>query len=209
MVLREVLYLAEKAPLQRRSSVLRTDEVQGVRLFLALLFVSTAFADDHTLTWARPLIKSDGTAIASTKALTYTVLHATSDNCMDLPDSSVFKSLVTGLTVLTWVNAGAAPGFHWYQIQALSGTTVFAYTNPVCMAVMGFTPALQAGPAYSPVKTTDALVLLAVGTITAGTSCDLTQSIVQGGATYYVVPVAAVTLSNPASEPTALVAKCF
>jgi len=181
--------------------------MQALRLLILLMLVSPAFAEDHTLTWARPLIKSDGTAIASTKALTYTVLHATSDNCMDQPSNYV--SLVSGLTGLTWVNTGVSPGFHWYQIQALSGTTVFAYTNPVCMPVMGFTPALQAGPAYSPVKTTDAFVLLQVGTITAGTSCDLTQSIIQSGVTYYVVPEAAVSLSNPADQPTALVAKCF
>ena len=97
--------------------------------------------------------------------------------------------------------ADISPGGAYYDLEPLYMSLGYPETTSM--------PSLASGPAYSPIKTGNTIVLLVVGTVPANTPCDLTQSITQAGIVYYVVPVADVVLTDPKAEPTTLVAKCF
>ncbi len=175
-------------------------------LFLCLLPMF-AWAGDATLSWTAPTQNTDGSALT------------------DLAGFKIYAGLVQGgpygdvsitinnPTTTTFVVPGLAEGTTYFFV-----TTAFNSANPVQESdfsneVSKLIPPLVPNPptmltvqdltVYNVIKQDDKFVLLAAGTVPAGTTCDPNQT-VNG---HYAVPTDLVTWFGNV-EPIVVVADC-
>lgn len=176
-------------------------------LILLVLIPSMALAATATLTWVAPTNNTDGTALPASQITGYNVYYAiqSSGAC---PSSYTTKVTVTG-NVLTTTVPNLTVGTWCFVATTLANGLESVYTNPVTKVVPQPAPgppsslAVTALTAYTFEKQVDKIAFLAVGTVPAGTACDVTQPV---GA-YYVVPRAAVTWFGSVRPPL-VVASC-
>lgn len=113
------------------------------------------------------------------------------------------------------------PGTPLYSVQGFPNVAVTpatplgdvyaqcSITFPLAPVPLSLTVSVPNAPntVYTIAKTTDQVILLPVGTVPAGTACDTSQQITQGGKVYSVVPRSAVTWSANV-HPLAAFAQC-
>jgi hypothetical protein len=155
-----------------------------------LTFAELVRAEDTTLTWTNPTGGEECVAagpITLAKTQIWQLIGET-----DSPDAT------------SYVIEGLMPGVYTYaatavddtgRVSRLSGTTektIVSYSAPA------------GSTAYQVVSISGGFWLLPVGTLNDDTECNVDQS-VNGK---YAVPLTAVTMTNPTSQPLVVVADC-
>ena len=174
----------------------------------AIVMLSTfpAFGAETTLSWTAPTLNTDGTPI--TNLAGFNVRYGLDG--IAGPNYSMVKQIANPALRSVVVDQ-LGPGKWSFVVTAYnSAGAESAYSNRVqreFLEVVIPNSPLNVQQAninvYSISKTTNAFILLVVGTVPANTACDPNQS-VNG---HYVVPRAAVTWSGSA-RPDVVVAKC-
>ncbi len=164
--------------------------------FALCLSASPANAGDAALTWTLATQNTDGTAIPASGPTSLAATRVEWGTCSGSAFGTAVGQQTVATPAVTYTVTGLAAGV--WCFRAYSRTVAgleSAPTNAVTKTI------LQAPPhppgnltvadmvVYQFIGTTDAITLLAVGTVPAGTACDPAQS-VNGR---YAVPRAAVT----------------
>jgi hypothetical protein len=179
-------------------------------LIVALLVAAGAFAGEAQLDWQNPTQNVDGTFIPPTGEGRLVSNRVEWSKCTT---NGNFGTVVGSYTSTAPIQQYLVPnlGVGNWCFRAYASTT---YGESVAsnVASKNILPVLPQPPsglrvaattAYTVIKRVDRFVMLPVGTVPAGTSCDSEQS-VNG---YYVVPRAAVTWSGNV-RPDVVVAAC-
>lgn len=177
--------------------------IAGFAAVILLLLAINAFAGSVSLTWTAPTQRTDGSALVVAK---YNLYRATSAAGLATATPIAITAPATSYTDAT------APGgtTQFYAMTALDAAGIESVqTNPVSAVVPVAKPNPPSGVtvgaivAYDVVKQANKYVLLAVGSVPNGVSCDMTQG-VNG---LNVVPTAAVTWFGTVRPPV-VVAQC-
>jgi len=177
-----------------------------VRIFtgLALFFMSVvALAGSVTLTWTPPTLNEDGSPLVD--LMGYRVyrgdVSGTYNVVIEVPDATATGYMVSGLSA----------GQYFFAVTAFNADDVESgFSNEVLKDVItipnppGNLTVVEDLTAFSVIKVVDGLVLLAVGTVPAGTQCDPGQS-VNG---HNVVSRDVVTMTAGTEVPYVVVANC-
>ena len=157
---------------------------------------SPARAGDAALTWTLATQNTDGTAIPASGPTSLTATRVEWGTCSGSAFGTVVGQQTVATPATTYTVTGLAAGV--WCFRAYSRTVAGLESAPTVVITKTI---LQAPPqppgnltvaaltVYQFIGTTDAITLLAVGTVPAGTACDPAQS-VNGR---YAVPRAAVT----------------
>lgn len=181
------------------------------RLWLALLFLlpPIAAATNLTLTWTAPTQNTDTSAIAG--PITYNLYGGMQGQAL---------TLLSGMPISTTTNvrSNVNPGTICYAVTAVVNGLESAQTPPVCTTILAPPPnapsgltvtmATLGGTAYQVIQNPNALVMLPVGTVPAGTPCDIRNAVLSNGAAFYGVPKTAVTFSG-SLKPLEILASCI
>lgn len=178
----------------------------GGRLLFLLLLSSSASA--ITLNWVAPSENVDGTPLTDLDA--YRIYYGTSSR--NYSNITHFND-----PTLTTFELCLPNGDYYFAMTALDAEgNESGYSNEVLKTELGSCGGPSAEPlppvvlelpmtAYTVVKQQDRFVLLPVGTVPAGTLCDLNNSVNGHGA----VPTADVVWTSPTgSRPIVVVAQC-
>jgi hypothetical protein len=177
-----------------------------------------ADAGEVTLSWSHPTTYEDNTALPLSDIARTEIEYA---KCNSARTGFMTTATPVIVAVAPPPSSGTIPGlapgawcFHARTVTVAGAASV--WTGFVNTTVVDETlPRIPSPPstltvnptartAYSIVKRTDRLLLVAVGTVTPGTACDPTQQ-VNG---FFVVPKASVVLSGGA-KPDVAVAACL
>lgn len=157
--------------------------------------------------WTAPTTNTDGTVIK--QPIVYTIYEGTTKICQ--------LSLLNKPTgAASWTNLPV--GAHSWTFTA---TTTDGESVPSAVVSKTIAPAppnpptnIQVDPnsltAYSPFKSGGKNLVSAIGSVPPGTMCDVSNGVLVDGVTYYAVPIASVSFTNPFAKPfaTAIVAQC-
>ena len=164
--------------------------------FALCLSASPASAGDAVLTWTLATQNTDGTAIPATGPTSLAATRVEWGTCSGSNFGTASGQQIVATPAVTYTITGLAAGV--WCFRAYSRTVAGLESAPTVVVTKTI---LQAPPnppgnltvaaltVYQFIGTTDAITLLAVGTVPAGTACDPAQS-VNGR---YAVPRAAVT----------------
>lgn len=190
-------------------------------LLLLLLLAVPAFAEVVTVDWTNPTTNIDGSALAATSITKTRIEYGT---CLNSFGQAFTGSIGTSFNgqfgtkigefsvngqATTANSPNLSPGNYCFRAYTTAGGVESGPSGVAAKTVAPPTPnppsslRVTALTAYSVVKQKDRFILLAVGTVPAGTSCVPEQS-VNG---FNVVPRAAVTWTGT-SRPDVVVAKC-
>ena len=177
-----------------------------IQVILVLLFCAQAMAGEAQLTWTAPTQNTDGTPLtdlAGFKIYLGTTQGGPYPVSVDIPDPLATSFTVPNLTegttyyfVSTAYNSAATVQESDFSNE-VSKLIPFKVPNPPSMLTV------QDLTVYNVIKQVDKFVLLAAGTVPAGTPCDPSQ-VVNG---HYVVPNDLVTWFGNV-EPIVVVADC-
>lgn len=176
-----------------------------------LLFSCRSHAADADLSWTHPTQYTDGSTLPLASITATDIAYgpcnagktaiAGTPTVVSVPAPTAARTL-TGLTNGSWC----------FQVRTAVGASLSAYTAVVSKDVIltpkppsGLTVSVQT--AYMAVRQKDAYVMLPVGTIPGGTTCDSNNGVLAGGKAYYAVPSAAVTWYGE-TKPTVVLAAC-
>ncbi len=157
---------------------------------------SPAIAGDAALTWTLATANTDGSAIPASGPGSLASTRVEWGSCVGSDFGTVVGQQTVATPATTYTITGLAAGV--WCFRAYSRTVAgleSAPTNVVTKTILQSPPqppgnlTVAALTVYQFIGTTDAITLLAVGTVPAGTACDPAQS-VNGR---YAVPRAAVT----------------
>ena len=157
---------------------------------------SPARAGDAALTWTLATANTDGTAIPASGPTSLAATRVEWGTCSGSNFGTASGQQIVATPAVTYTVTGLAAGV--WCFRAYSRTVAgleSAPTNVVTKTILQSPPqppgnlTVAALTVYQFIGTTDAITLLAVGTVPAGTACDPAQS-VNGR---YAVPRAAVT----------------
>ena len=170
---------------------------------------SLLFAATVTATWTAPTTCADGSPISNCPITKYTVYAGLSGSAKTVIGTTAAN--VTGFSAVT------GPGNWCLQVSASSTGGESALSSEACIVVPVPAPGKPSAPTltltvmapfvYDSIKSQDTLALLPVGSVPLGTACDVTQGVIKSGITYFVVPMATVTLTGTV-KPLAVVAQC-
>ena len=164
--------------------------------FALCLSASPASAGDAVLTWTLATANTDGSAIPATGPTSLAATRVEWGTCSGSNFGTASGQQIVATPAVTYTVTGLAAGV--WCFRAYSRTVAGLESAPTVVVTKTI---LQAPPqppgnltvaaltVYQFIGTTDAITLLAVGTVPAGTACDPAQS-VNGR---YAVPRAAVT----------------
>ena len=164
--------------------------------FVLSALPKTANAGDAALTWTLATQNTDGSAIPASGPTSLTATRVEWGTCSGSAFGTVVGQQTVATPSVTYTVTGLAAGV--WCFRAYSRTVAgleSAPTNAVTKTILQAPPqppgnlTVAALTVYQFIGTTDAITLLAVGTVPAGTACDPAQS-VNGR---YAVPRAAVT----------------
>lgn len=164
--------------------------------FALCLSASPANAGDAALTWTLATQNTDGSAIPASGPTSLAATRVEWGTCSGSAFGTVAGQQTVATPATTYTITGLAAGV--WCFRAYSRTVAgleSAPTNVVTKTILQSPPqppgnlTVAALTVYQFIGTTDAITLLAVGTVPAGTACDPAQS-VNGR---YAVPRAAVT----------------
>ena len=164
--------------------------------FALCLSASPASAGDAVLTWTLATANTDGSAIPASGPTSLAATRVEWGTCSGSAFGTVVGQQTVATPATTYTVTGLAAGV--WCFRAYSRTVAgleSAPTNVVTKTILQAPPqppgnlTVAALTVYQFIGTTDAITLLAVGTVPAGTACDPAQS-VNGR---YAVPRAAVT----------------
>ena len=165
-------------------------------VFVLSAFPLTATAGDAALTWTLATQNTDGSAIPASGPTSLAATRVEWGTCSGSAFGTVAGQQTVATPATTYTITGLAAGV--WCFRAYSRTVAgleSAPTNVVTKTILQSPPqppgnlTVAALTVYQFIGTTDAITLLAVGTVPAGTACDPAQS-VNGR---YAVPRAAVT----------------
>jgi hypothetical protein len=170
-----------------------------IKVAALLILSSTALAGEADLSWNAPVLNEDGSAL--TDLAGYKVYWG--------PTSGIYPSSVDVADVTAHTVADLTEGGWFFAVTAydtagnesgesneVSKIISIAPMPPSLLTVTNLT-------AFTIVKQENRFILLAVGSVPSGTSCDSSQS-VNG---HYAVPISAVTWSGTV-RPVVVVADC-
>ena len=170
--------------------------IASLAVFALCLSASPTRAGDAVLTWTLATQNTDGTAIPATGPTSLAATRVEWGTCSGSAFGTVVGQQTVATPATTYTVTGLAAGV--WCFRAYSRTVAgleSAPTNVVTKTILQSPPqppgnlTVAALTVYQFIGTTDAVTLLAVGTVPAGTACDPAQS-VNGR---YAVPRAAVT----------------
>ena len=170
--------------------------IASLAAFALCLSASPANAGDAALTWTRATQNTDGSAIPASGPTSLAATRVEWGTCSGSAFGTVAGQQTVATPATTYTITGLAAGV--WCFRAYSRTVAgleSAPTNVVTKTILQSPPqppgnlTVAALTVYQFIGTTDAITLLAVGTVPAGTACDPAQS-VNGR---YAVPRAAVT----------------
>ena len=183
--------------MSRRSNWSFSAAYTALSVAIALcLGASPTRAGDAVLTWTLATQNTDGTAIPATGPTSLAATRVEWGTCSGSAFGTVVGQQTVATPATTYTVTGLAAGV--WCFRAYSRTVAgleSAPTNVVTKTILQAPPnppgnlTVAALTVYQFIGTTDAITLLAVGTVPAGTACDPAQS-VNGR---YAVPRAAVT----------------
>lgn len=170
---------------------------------LAFMVAPLAHAADVTINCVPPTSYTDNTPISAGTVITFKIYGAL---------QGVSKQLLDTKTTCAFTRTNVAVGTQCYDVTASVAGAESAHPAEVCKTVA---PPVPNPPtlvtitqlAYSVIKSEGLLVLLPVGKVPAGTSCDSSQGVLKDGVTYSVVPTKAIVYSGTA-RPVVAVAAC-
>jgi hypothetical protein len=184
----------------------------AVGLFV-LFFSVKGRAADAALTWTHPTQYTDGSAI-SAGALTQTsILYglcnagATGLLASPAPVTVVVPQPGSARTI-----TGLGNGKWCFAVRAetaaeQSDFTAFVAKDIVLKPKPPTGLIVTAQTAYMAVRQGDRYVMVPVGTVPGGTSCDSNNGVIAGSAAYYAVPASAVTWYG-STQSTVALARC-
>lgn len=176
-----------------------------MRLIVALvcLFILAplAHATDVTVTCVAPTTNTDGTPIAG--AITFNLYNALKGA------TKVFKQ---SQPTCSFLEPSVAAGNQCYAVSATVGVVDSGMTVEACTTITGTPPALKpnkpgapnvkqsvtAPTVFSVLKAVDSLVLIPIGTVPNGTTCDTSQGVIRDGVFYGRVETSAITFTGTA-----------
>jgi hypothetical protein len=170
--------------------------IASLAAFALCLSASPANAGDAALTWTLATQNTDGSAIPASGPTSLAATRVEWGTCSGSAFGTVAGQQTVATPATTYTITGLAAGV--WCFRAYSRTVAgleSAPTNVVTKTILQSPPqppgnlTVAALTVYQFIGTTDAITLLAVGTVPAGTACDPAQS-VNGR---YAVPRAAVT----------------
>lgn len=166
-------------------------------LIVMLFFMTAANAGEARVSWTAPTERTDGSSLDNlagyrvlwgTSPRGYTqsavVMHPTTEYAVtDLPEGTHYFAV----TAFDANDLESAP-------SAEASKTIVAAVVPLPESPSALVVQESARSAYTLVQTADRIVLVPVGIVPAGTSCDLTQAVRDSnGLLGYVVPKDSVT----------------
>ena len=164
--------------------------------FALCLSASPASAGDAVLTWTLATANTDGSAIPATGPTSLAATRVEWGTCSGSNFGTASGQQIVATPAVTYTVTGLAAGvwcFRAYSrtVAGLESAPTVAVTKTILQAPPNPPGNLTVADlvVYQFIGTTDAVTLLAVGTVPAGTACDPAQS-VNGR---YAVPRAAVT----------------
>lgn len=164
--------------------------------FALCLSASPANAGDAALTWTLATQNTDGTAIPASGPTSLASTRVEWGSCSGSNFGTKAGEHTVATPATTYTITGLAPGTHCFRAYSRTVAGLeSAPTNVVSKTVLQAPPnppgnlAVADLVVYQFIGTDDAVALLPVGTVPAGTACDPQQS-VNGR---YAVPRAAVT----------------
>ena len=184
-----------------------------MRFVLLLLFSVSAMAGEAQLSWTQPTQNTDGSAIPASGTGRLVGNRVEWGTCTGTAPNYTFGTkageqvFTTPTTAYTVPNL--APGTWCFRAYASTTYGESGPTNAVAKVIAAPMPnppsglTVADGIAYTIIKREDRFVLLPVGTVPSGTTCDTSQS-VNG---YYVVPRESVTWSGTI-KPVVVVSQC-
>ena len=170
--------------------------IASLAVFALCVSASPARAGDAALTWTLATANTDGTAIPASGPTSLAATRVEWGTCSGSNFGTASGQQTVATPATTYTITGLAAGV--WCFRAYSRTVAgleSAPTNAVTKTILQAPPqppgnlTVAALTVYQFIGTTDAITLLAVGTVPAGTACDPAQS-VNGR---YAVPRAAVT----------------
>ena len=181
------------------------DNVRALLLLLLAPSLSLA-ANSVVLTWTAPAQNEDGTVID--QPITYKIYKGTTGQ-------SNKPLLVGSVSALTYTDSASILSGQTYCYEATANTVKgeSVHTNEVCKTLPATKPnqpgSLTATTltAYYIIQQKDTPVMLAVGTVPAGTACDPNKAMLVGGDTFSVVPSTAL-VPYGSVKPVLVYAKC-
>lgn len=185
--------------------------IASLAAFALCLSASPANAGDAALTWTLATQNTDGSAIPASGPTSLAATRVEWGTCSGSAFGTVAGQQTVATPATTYTITGLAAGV--WCFRAYSRTVAgleSAPTNVVTKTILQSPPqppgnlTVAALTVYQFIGTTDAITLLAVGTVPAGTACDPAQS-VNGR---YAVPRAAVTWYGSV-RPRVVFAQCL
>ena len=170
--------------------------IASLAVFALCLSAKPTWAGDAVLTWTLATQNTDGTAIPASGPTSLASTRVEWGTCSGSNFGTASGQQIVATPAVTYTVTGLAAGV--WCFRAYSRTVAGLESAPTVVITKTI---LQAPPqppgnltvaaltVYQFIGTTDAITLLAVGTVPAGTACDPAQS-VNGR---YAVPRAAVT----------------
>ena len=181
-----------------------------MRYFLILLlFATSAMAGEAQLSWTQPTQNTDGSAIPASGTGRLTGNRVEWGTCSGTAFGTKAGEQVFATPTTAYTVPNLAPGTWCFRAYA---STTYGESGPTNAVQKVIAPPMPNPPsgltvantvAYTVVKREDRFVMLPVGTVPAGTSCDTSQS-VNG---YYVVPRETVTWTGSV-KPVVVVSQC-
>ena len=170
--------------------------IASLAVFALCLSAKPTWAGDAALTWTLATQNTDGTAIPATGPTSLAATRVEWGTCSGSNFGTASGQQIVATPAVTYTVTGLAAGvwcFRAYSrtVAGLESAPTVAVTKTILQAPPNPPGNLTVADlvVYQFIGTTDAVTLLAVGTVPAGTACDPAQS-VNGR---YAVPRAAVT----------------